>query len=123
MHQKLVWRAGRYDHIDDIAAGRPVGQLSDAQMTLYEIVPIQNSIRINLRKKKLLFLLQGKDNGETRYLCTYKSGCSTPFRYISPEIYFQGEAFKPFGNLIVVPFFEPFYFVKNGSSHFGNSPF
>ena len=68
MHQKLVWRAGRYDHIDDIAAGRPVGQLSDAQVTLYEIVPTQNSIRINLRIKKLLFLLQGKDNGETRYL-------------------------------------------------------
>ena len=38
----LTWRAGRYDHIDDIAAGRPVGQLSDAQVTLYKIVPTHN---------------------------------------------------------------------------------
>ena len=63
-----MWRAGRYDHVDDIAAGRPVGQLSDAQVTLSEIVPTQNSIRIKLRIKKLHFLLQEKTDGETRYL-------------------------------------------------------
>ena len=52
-----------------------------------------------------------------------KLSLEPPFRYISLAIYFQVKAFKPSGNLVVVPFFDPLYFVKNGSGQFGNSPF